>query len=113
MMARCRASRLPRAALLLAAALSIGLALGLHPEPPFDDSRLSLSNGQTASSERSAASNDDCLACRAQNSGSLIGLGPPGLAPPALATTVVFSLRQREGGLPRPTYEGRAPPVLA
>jgi hypothetical protein len=113
MLTRLRASRIARAALCVAALLSFGAALGLHPEP-YEKGPPERDGTRVGSAPALATSSGHaCLACRAQNNYSVSRLGIPRLLPPSSVVRRAAPRDASVGRISRPGHEGRAPPVLA
>lgn len=114
MLTRLRASRITRAALCVAALLSFGAALGLHPEPYDETGRPERAGTRVGSApDLGTSAGHACLACRAQNNYSVSSLGIPRLLPPSSVVRRAAPRDASVGRISRPGHEGRAPPVLA
>lgn len=113
MVARCRASRFVRWALAAGALFSIGLTLGLHPEPHTGRPEAVFSAHSGPASSQEAPSGDGCVACRAQNAFAISDLGAPVPTLPSSVTNVALPRDAQERVLTRPSHEGRAPPSRA
>lgn len=113
MLGACRASRFVRWALAAGALFSIGLTLGLHPEPPASRTEAVFSADSGAAPSHGAPSGDGCVACRAQNAYAIPDLGPPVPTLPSFVTAVALPRDREERALTRPSHEGRAPPSRA